>query len=444
MKVGVIGTGHVGLMTCLSLAVRGHDVVGADADAAKIERLRAGDVPFYEPGAAEHLHRALQDGHLRFSTVTPDAVRGADVVFICVGTPARATGEANLAAVEDAGRAVARAADGPLVVAEKSTVPAGTAERLERVVALEARGPDGIAVVCNPEFLREGRALQDALRPDRILIGARSGDAFDVMRRLYAPFVEDGAYLIETDIATAELAKHACNAFLALKISYINAVARLCERAGADVDAVADVMGSDARIGRDFLGAGLGYGGYCFPKDVAAFERVAEHLGYQFPLLSEVARINDEAIGAAVEKIRDALWNLEGKTVALLGLAFKEKTDDVRFSPSLALARALVNEGCRVVGYDPFVGSNARDDVPELEIVATAYEATHGAHCLVVGTRCDEFRELDLEKLFELMAYPVVVDGRNFLDPDALTSAGFSYYSMGRRPIVAEPDPPRA
>lgn len=444
MKVAVIGTGHVGLITSISLAARGHDVVGVDADAVKIAHLQAGDVPFYEPSAQEYLDRVTRAGRLRFTADPGDAIRGADVAFICVGTPAKATGDANLAAIEQVGRAVARSADGPIVIAEKSTVPAGTAERLERVVALERRGRDEVSVVCTPEFLREGRAMEDALRPDRILVGARSDGALDVMRRLYAPFVEDGARLIETDIETAELAKHACNAFLALKISYTNAVARLCERAGADVDAVADVMGSDARIGHAFLGAGLGYGGYCFPKDVMAFERVADRLGYRFPLLSEVTRINDEAIGAAVEKIRDALWNLEGKTVALLGLAFKAGTDDVRFSPSLTLARALVAEGCRVVGYDPFVGTTAQEEVPALELAETAYEAAQGAHCLVVGTRWDEFRELDLAKLSEVMVYPVIVDGRNFLDPSAVTQAGFSYYSMGRRPVVLEHDPTRA
>lgn len=444
MRLAVIGTGHVGLVTCLSLAARGHDVVGVDADADKIDRLVAGDVPFYEPGTAEALRRASKEGRLRFTVDTAEAVRGAEVAFICVGTPAKASGEANLTAIENAGREVARAADGPLVIAEKSTVPAGTAERLERVLAGERGGRDPIEVVCTPEFLREGRALHDALRPDRILVGARSTAALQVMRRVYAPFVEDGARLIETDFATAELAKHACNAFLALKISYINAVARLCERAGADVDLVAEVMGSDARIGSAFLGAGLGYGGYCFPKDVSAFERVAERLGYAFPLLSEVTRINDETVVAAVEKIRDAVWILEGKTVALLGLAFKPETDDVRFSPSLALARALLDEGCRVVAYDPFVGSAAEDEVPGLEVAATAYLAAQGAHCLVIGTRWEEFRELDLAKLGEVMASRVVVDGRNLLDPASVTGAGLSYYSMGRRPILVEPAAARA
>jgi UDPglucose 6-dehydrogenase len=257
-----------------------------------------------------------------------------------------------------------------------------------------------------------------------------------VMRELYAPITDKGSLLIETNISTAELAKHACNAFLALKISYANALARMCEKAGADVVAVADVMGSDPRIGRAFLNAGLGYGGYCFPKDLVAFERLSEQLGYGFPLLREVARINESAITSTVTKIREALWNLEDKRIALLGLSFKPGTDDIRFSPSLALARALIAEGAQVVGYDPQAQANSKTEVPQLEIAPDAYEAANSAHCLVIGTDWEDFKQLDLARIKQAMVYPIVVDGRNLFEPRQMTDAGFTYYPTGR-PAVA-------
>ena len=434
MRVGVIGTGHVGLVTCVSMAAIGHDVVGTDADIDKIERCKAGEAPFYEPGMQQLLSEQLAGGRLSFTDDANEAVAGAEVVFICVGTPPRADGEANLVAVEHAARTVARCATGPIVVVEKSTVPTGTATRLRRTIARERPDlADELDVVSNPEFLREGKALEDALHPDRILVGAESDQAFETMRRLYAPLVDSGHELIETDIATSELSKHACNAFLALKISFANALARLCEKADADVVAVTRIMGKDTRIGSAFLGAGLGYGGFCFPKDLDAFERLASKLGYPFPLLREVARINDEAVDAAVDKITEALWNLEGKRIALLGLAFKPGTDDVRFAPALTLARRLVANGASVVGYDPEAADAAHAEVPELEVVGDPYAAATGAHCAVLCTEWGEFAELDLDKLREAMTYRVVVDGRNFFDADALTAAGFSYYPMGRR-----------
>jgi len=433
MTVGVIGTGHVGTITCLSLAAVGHRVVGCDADSEKVKALASGRLPFHEPGAQELLEEQLATGRLTFTAETTVAVSDADVVFICVGTPARASGEANLLAVEQAGREIAGAATGPLVVVEKSTVPAGTGGHLQRTVS--GGHPDPVRtldVVSNPEFLREGRALNDALHPDRILVGASSPRAFEVMRRLYQPFVDDGVQLIETDIISAELAKHASNAFLALKISYVNALARLCEASGADIEAVARVMGADPRIGSEFLGAGLGFGGYCFPKDLSAFQRLSERLGYPFPMLAEVARINDDAIQAAMAKIRDVVWNLEGKRVALLGLAFKPDTDDVRFSPALTLARHLLAEGATVVGFDPVAGAAAQGDVPELELAADPYEAATDAHCIVVCTAWDELRELDLQELGERMAAKNLVDGRNLLDGPTATAAGFTYRAMGR------------
>jgi UDPglucose 6-dehydrogenase len=437
MKVGVIGTGHVGLVTCVTMAALGHKVVGCDSDPEKMEQLARGATPFFEPGLQELLEETTGEGSLQFTSEAAEAVADSQVVFICVGTPARASGEANLIAVEQAAQAVARHATGKTVVVEKSTVPAGTAQRVRRTLLRERpeAGAD-LEVVSNPEFLREGTAVYDSLNPDRILVGAESDWSFDAMRELYGPLTNKGALLIETNISTAELAKHACNAFLALKISYTNALARMCERAGADVVAVADVMGSDPRIGRDFLHAGLGYGGYCFPKDLVAFERLSEQLGYGFPLLREVARINEPAVTSAVTKIREALWNLEDKRIALLGLSFKPGTDDIRFSPSLALARQLISEGSYVVGFDPQAQANAKAEVPQIEIAPDAYEAANGAHCLVIGTEWDEFKELDLARLKAAMAYPIVIDGRNLFEPERMRDAGFTYYPTGRPPVV--------
>lgn len=436
MRVAVVGTGHVGLVTCVTLAELGHDVVGIDSDLEKVGQLQSGVSPFFEPGVDELLTKWTSAGRLSFDSAM-NAVEQAEVVFICVGTPARADGEADLTAVEQAARGVARHATHRMVVAEKSTVPAGTAARVRRAIKLER--PDiaeQLEVVSNPEFLREGKAVEDSLRPDRILVGTESRWALEQMRKVYAPMVDGGYNLIETDIQTAELAKHACNAFLAMKISYANALARLCERSGADVSAIADVMGADPRIGRSFLDAGMGYGGFCFPKDIQAFERLAARLGYPFPLLKEVAKINDEAIEATLDKIKDALWNLEDKRIALLGLAFKPGTDDTRFSPPLALAKKLLDERADVIGYDPQAASNAKADVPDLEIAPDAYEAARGAHCVVLCTDWDEFRDLDLARIRDSMSFPVVVDGRNLFDFDEMNQLGFTYYPTGRQSVV--------
>ena len=435
MKVAVIGTGHVGLVTCATLAALGHDVAGSDADAEKISRLRQGVMPFHEPDLEDLVDRYVSAGSLRFVDDASGSFREAEVVFICVGTPPRVTGEANLVAVEHAAREVARHAVGRTVVVEKSTVPAGTAQRVRRILLAERNGSGGeFEVVSNPEFLREGSAVSDSLHPDRILVGAEQPWALDLMRELYAPIISSGTTLIETDINTAELAKHACNAFLALKVSYVNALARLCERAGADVVAVADVMGADPRIGRSFLDAGLGYGGSCFPKDLQAFERLASQHHYDFPLLREIARINEETIEAALEKVKDALWNLEGKRVVLLGLAFKPGTDDLRFAPALALARRLLDEGASVVGVDPSAAAAAKEEMPELEVSEDVYEAVEGAHCVVVCTEWPEFRSLELPRIREAMTHPLIVDARNVYTPEEMAEAGFTHYPTGRPP----------
>jgi UDPglucose 6-dehydrogenase len=437
VRVAVIGTGRVGLVTCVALATLGNDVVGTDVDVDMIRLLRQGTPPFFEPGLEEALSREMQASRLMFTSTAAEAIGDAEVVFICVGTPARADGEANLLAVERAVGEIARYALDGAVVVEKSTVPPGTADRVRQTLIRDGDRRN-IFVASNPEFLREGMAIHDALDPERVVIGVGCDRSREVLEELYAPLIRRGIRLIVTDERTAELAKHASNAFLALKISFVNALARLCELGEADISHVADVMGADPRIGRAFLDAGLGFGGYCLPKDVAALERLATRVGYPFPLLQEIGRLNREAIAAVLARVRDAVWNLEGKRVALLGLSFKANTDDVRSSPALALASALLGEGAVVVGYDPRASLPAKAELPDLQIASTVREAALGADCLVIATDWSEFRELDLVALRDAMARPVVVDGRNLLDPAEMRAAGFWYYPTGRPPVLHE------
>ena len=435
MKVGVVGTGHVGLVTCATLASVGHDVVGHDSDDEKIAQLESGAMPFFEPGLEELVKEQVASGRLRFTTQMAETAADADVVFLCVGTPPRASGDANLVAVEASAREVARHATGRLLVVEKSTVPAGTFARLRAILRRERKDIE-LDVASNPEFLREGKAIEDMMQPERILVGADSDWAFEIMRKVYEPITSQGYTMIETDIATAEISKHASNAFLAMKISFANALARVCELAGADVVKVTEAMGLDHRIGKDFLGAGLGYGGSCFPKDLRAFDRLSASLGYEFPMLREIARINLEAVQVAAKKVEDALWNLEGKRVVLLGLAFKPGTDDVRFSPALELGKILHDKGAVVIGYDPEANANAKSEMPELEVVEDLFEAVTGANCVVVCTEWPEIVNVDLARLNEAMAEPIVVDGRNAFDPKAMAAAGFTYFPTGRPPVI--------
>ena len=438
MRIVVIGTGHVGLVTCGALAAIGHSVTGLDSDEEKIATLAAGRLPFVEPELDELIARATEEGRLRFAVEAPEAIAEADAVFICVGTPPMPSGEPNLIAMERAAEIAGRYATDGCVIVEKSTVPAGTAERVRRVIArVRPVGRGRVDVASNPEFLREGHAVRDALEPDRILVGAESEHSRAVLRRVYEPLVARGYSLIETDINTAELAKHACNAFLALKISYANALAQICERAGADVTAIAGVMGADSRISRSFLDAGLGFGGSCFPKDLQAFERLSARLGYEFRLLREVMLINEDAVSAVVSKIQDELWNLDGKKIALFGLAFKPGTDDVREAPALALARRLMATGARVTAHDPEAMRNAKQEVPQLDVAPGALDAAAGAHCVVVCTEWPVYRTLDLEALEAVMAYPFVVDARNIYDGKVMREHGFVYRPTGRPNVDA-------
>jgi UDPglucose 6-dehydrogenase len=438
MKVSVIGVGHVGLVTAACMADLGHDVTGMDDDAGKIATLHAGEMPFFEDGLAELTRAGVDAGRLRFTTSAAEAVQGADVVFISVGTPTNADGSPNLSYVQAAAAAVAANATGPVVVAEKSTVPVRTGERIRHALTLQAQASRSSLhhdVVSNPEFLREGTAVEDTLRPDRLVVGADSPRAQAIMRELYAPLLDrhDCPY-VATDVRTAELIKHASNAFLATKISFINAVARICELAGADVGTVADAMGHDARIGRAFLNAGLGYGGSCFPKDVKAFIHIAAELGYDFGMLRETERINREAKAWPLHQLRRLVWNLADKEIAVLGVAFKPGTDDVRDAPALDVIEALLAEGANVRVHDPVALPAIEGRYPEVTRHDKAEDAIRGAHAVVSCTEWDEYRAISPERLGELLEYPIVVDARNVWDPAGLAAAGLTFASVGTAP----------
>jgi UDPglucose 6-dehydrogenase len=441
MRVTVIGAGHVGLVTAACLAHVGHDVVVDDGDLNKLDLVREGRSWFYEPGLQELLGEVVRSGRLRVVEDKAEAVGHGTVIFICVGTPSRGDGSPNLAYVEVVAREVARSLPpGEFrLICEKSTVPVQTGERVERVIAREAPPEADWEVASNPEFLREGSAVVDTLDPDRVVVGTSSERGLAALRELYQPILErSGAPFLATDRATAELIKHASNAFLATKISFINSVARVCERSGADVELVARGMGLDARIGVHFLKAGAGYGGSCFPKDVAAFAHRSRELGVDFGILNEVAKINHEARRAVVDKVRDALWHLDGKRIGMLGLSFKPNTDDLREAPAIDVARDLLADGAQLIAYDPVAGEAAARQVPGLELADKAVGVADGAHAIVLMTEWAEFSELDPADLHDRMAYPILVDARNAVDADAYVAAGFTVAGVGRP--VRSPD----
>ena len=437
MKLVVVGCGHVGLVTATTFAEVGHTVVGVDNDPDRIARLERGEAPFHEPGMQDLLTKHL-GGLLSFDSDLRRALDGADAAFICVNTPPRVGGRANLVYVEQATRSITEACTGPLVIVEKSTVPVHTSRRILEVLQSEGRYPE-IDVATNPEFLREGTAVKDTLEPDRIVIGlSPDGRARATMEAIYAPIVEKvGCPVIVTDLATAEIIKHASNSYLAMKISYINAVGRLCEAAGADVELVAKGMGLDPRIGPQHLYPGVGYGGFCFPKDLAAFVVQAEELNVDFSFLDKVREINDGQRARLVEKVSQAVWNVDGKTIAVWGLSFKPGTDDLREAPSLTIIPALLAEGARIRAYDPAAGAEAKSEFPDIEIVNDAMTAIEGADALVVLTEWDEFRGADLASIASVLRRPVVVDGRNLWTVEQMAELGFTYLSFGRPDVVS-------
>jgi len=429
MSLAVIGAGHVGLVSGACFAAMGHRVIMVDNDRKKLAKLRQGLAWFYEPGLEALLRQGVREKRLSFTPSIASAVKQAEVIFICVGTPPRPNGDADLTAVEHVAREIAEAMPGYRLIVEKSTVPVQTGQWVGRTLQHCVRRGVPFDVASNPEFLREGSAIYDTMHPDRIVLGVESERAKDLLLALYQPL---NARAIVTDVKSAEIIKHASNSFLAMKISFMNAVAELCDLVGADVMKVADGMGHDTRIQRPFLNAGVGYGGFCFPKDLEAFIRIAEKLGYDFRILKAVTQINADQPRRFVGKIAGSLWNLPGKTIAVLGLAFKPNTDDMRFAPSLEVIRLLQQEGAKVRAYDPKAMAEARPMVPGVTLCRSAYEALRGADCLALVTEWQEFAALDFVRVKKLMRQPVVVDGRNLFDPDRLRRLGFRYAGMGR------------
>jgi UDPglucose 6-dehydrogenase len=430
MKLSVVGTGYVGLVTSVCFADLGHDVIGVDVNAERVKMLAAGKPPIFEPGVDELLSRGLRGGRLKFTTDTSEAVKSSDIIFITVGTPSLESGNADVTAIAAVAEAIAPALTDYRLIVEKSTVPVRTGERVRDQIQLLTQGQVPFDVASNPEFTREGSAVHDFMHPDRIVLGVTNERSERLLRDLYRPFE---CPILVTDLATAELIKHASNAFLALKISYINAVANVCERVGADVRLVADGMGHDARIGRAFLDAGVGYGGSCFPKDVSAFIQIAREAGYEFGLLEEVARVNDGQRELLLRHLKDALWVVANRTVTVLGLTYKPNTDDMREAPAIGIIEQLLREGAHVRAYDPVGEAQARRLFPGVAYHTDLYEAARDSDALVLLTEWDEFRRLDLNRLRGVMRRPVLIDGRNVLDPKAARAEGFHYAGIGRR-----------
>jgi UDPglucose 6-dehydrogenase len=431
MKLAIIGTGYVGLATGACLAEVGHQVICIDNDESKIKRLRNGKVPIYEPGLEEVVHRNVSAHRLSFSTSIEEGVDTAEVIFIAVPTPPQTDGGVDLSYIERVAREIAYVLKGYRVIVDKSTVPVKTGEKVADTIRRYNRTGAGFDVVSNPEFLREGCAVSDLTNPDRIVVGCNSERALAAMKKVYAPFT---APIIVTDINSAELIKHAANSFLALKISYINAVSAICEATGADIQKVAEGIGADKRIGRSFLSAGLGYGGSCFPKDVAAFISISEEIGEPFALLKEVQRINQTQRTRFVRRLRDTLWVLKDKRIAVWGLTFKGDTDDVRNSVAVDLVNDLIREGALVTAYDPKGNEKVQELnlCPGLHLADSALDAVHDAEALVVATEWADFAAVDFAEVYRRMHTPIIFDGRNLLDPDAIRDLGFQYYSIGR------------
>lgn len=452
MKIAVIGAGYVGLVSAACFAELGHEVIAVDNDPRKVDLLNQGQIPIHEEMLPELVARH-RGGRLQFSSNITQASRHADAIFICVGTPPAVTGEADLSYVEGVARELAVSLEGNKVIVEKSTVPVGTAEAVRRTMLLHGANSEHFSVASNPEFLREGTAVADFLYPDRILLGVPDQRARETLSAIYQPIL-DGSYykrpdalpgkasqpaqLIVTSVKSAELIKHASNAFLALKISFINSVANVCELVGADVREVAVGMGTDSRIGPRFLTPGIGYGGSCFPKDVLAFRSVARGVGYDFALLTEVMSVNEDQKLRFVAKVREALWTLRGKKLAVLGLAFKGGTDDVRDSPALDLVERFIAEGAQVCAYDPAAMSRAQALLSSdaLTYADDAYDACKGADALLILTEWPEFAAIDLTRVRGLLKLPIVLDGKNLLDPEAVLKAGMHYFGVGCCPIA--------
>jgi UDPglucose 6-dehydrogenase len=431
MDLSIIGSGYVGLVTGACFADVGHNVVCVDNDERKIESLQQGKVPIYEPGLEEIVHRNVSAQRLRFTSSIKEGVDHGQVIFIAVPTPQEPDGSVDLSFIEKVAREIAGVLTDYRVIVDKSTVPVKTGEKVSESIKRYNKHGAEFDVVSNPEFLREGCAVADLMKPDRIVIGASSERAIGLMTKVYEPFM---APVLVTDINSAELIKHAANSFLALKISYINAVSAICEASGADVEKVADGIGMDRRIGRNFLNAGIGYGGSCFPKDIAAFITISEQLGVPFNLLKEVQRINASQKDRFLRMVREALWVLRDKKIAVWGLTFKPNTDDIRSSVAIELVSEMLREGAQVSAYDPKGMEKARQvkAIAQARLTNTALEAVEEAEALVIATEWDEFRNVNLAQVRDKMHTPLVFDGRNLFDPETMSKLGFHYTSIGR------------
>jgi UDPglucose 6-dehydrogenase len=451
LRLAVVGCGYVGLVTGACLAEAGHDVICTDIDAARIAQLQSGEVPIYEEYLGEILASTRASGKISYTADAGEAFRASDVIFICVGTPPKGTGEADLSAIDNVARQIAQEARSSKLVVEKSTVPARTGLELRRALNAYSRSSNiKFRVASNPEFLREGTAVQDFFHPDRIVVGVEDDASAADLREIYRPIIERSfrcpahngacpsdakAEFLVTTINSAELIKHASNSFLALKISYANVIADLCEQIGANVEEVTHAMGLDSRIGGQFLRAGLGFGGFCFPKDLQAFVHLAGTVGVKFDILSAAEQVNKQRIDRFVSKVHKALWVVKGKRIAILGLAFKANTDDVRFSPALEVVKAMVYEGADVHATDPVAIARAKTIYPGITYHPDPYEALRGAEAALVCTEWDEYRHLDWERAGALMSRQLVVDGRNLYSPSRMRDLGFEYYSFGREAV---------
>jgi UDPglucose 6-dehydrogenase len=448
VRLAVIGCGYVGLVTGACLAAAGHEVFCTDIDETRINQLKAGKVPIYEQHLEEVLKRAVADKKISFTADAGEAIRAGEVIFICVGTPPRESGEADLSAIDHVARQVANEARTSKLVVEKSTVPALTGIQLQKAMAAYSRGAElKFQVASNPEFLREGTAVGDFFHPDRIVVGVEDENSAAKLREIYCPILEKKFHcpvhadkcptspageLLVTTINSAELIKHASNSFLALKISYANVISDLCERIGADVEEVTHAIGLDPRIGTQFLKAGLGFGGFCFPKDIQAFIHLSASVGVDFEMLKAAERVNKQRIDRYFEKIRKALWVVKGKRVAVLGLAFKANTDDIRFAPALEVMRRLLEEGAEVRASDPEAIARTKTMFPQVAYFEDPYEALKGVDAALVCTEWQIFRKLDWEQAGKFMARRLVIDGRNLYSPSKMQQLGFEYYSFGR------------
>ena len=429
MKLSIIGTGYVGLVTGACFAEVGHHVFCVDNDAAKVKMLQAGGIPIYEPGLEELVKKNVAAGRLKFTADTGEGVQNSDVIFIAVPTPPQPDGSVDLSYIERVARDIAAAMTSYKIVVDKSTVPVKTGEKVAETIKRYCTSKTEFDVVSNPEFLREGFAVGDLMHPDRVVIGVRSQRPVAAMKEVYTPFK---APIIVTDINSAELIKHAANSFLALKISYINAIANICEAAGANVQEVAHGIGLDERIGSRFLNAGLGFGGSCFPKDLSAFIKISEQVGYEFKLLKEVQRINSDQMDRFLKKITETLWVLKDKKIGVLGLAFKQNTDDVRSSPAIDLCQRLLKDGASLRVHDPKAMDKAKSLLPNVTFVDDMNAVAEGCDALVVATEWEEFKKLDLARAKKGLTHPILFDGRNLFDPVEMEKLGWIYKSVGR------------